>query len=356
MRMTANTSRKVNFLVATEQHCRSFGELSKLTDNFSFYDCPSPRASSMAKIMKDLKLKSHTKLKLQTLFKDIMTKDEVFVIPLMIGNKSHMFFKSLDRYTEYLNTPLSKVRGTVCIMNEKLYHNDNKDLPYRHEQTKPGLTYEPHAHILLARSQCEANVLEAQKTDGSKVCLIGDPSIKANLSPYKVGGKLLMVTSCDPTRYKSSGKVIDEMLAHIELAVKSGVGIKQLLLKPHPGEMDSSYVSRVISKCRGLGIKFSEIDKWALIEDIIPTVDFAVVQSSLSTHFVLRQAGVESFYYLSPDERNEDFDFIKKTNMPLCKLNHKTIGKYDAKEYDRWIQETFLLDGQQGNRFLDAIQ
>jgi hypothetical protein len=346
--------KKINFFIASEQHARVFSPVIKLTEEYSVYRCGSPRNDAIDKVLRLNGIDPQkNRVSLNSIFEDMIHKDESFVLPLMIGTKSHMMYKDKSQYSKFLNMKLGDIKGKVCLMNEMLYFTDGRN-PYRYDSTKS--LYTPQAHVLLARSKPEYDTLRLQAKGDTNVVLVGDPTFKRFTGKYASGVNVMLMTSFDPTRMVAATEVLDEILLHINLAIEKGMKIATIGLKPHPGEARNDYREKIKSLCRNHKIKFKEIDRWKIPEDLPGEYDISLIQSSLSSHLVLRSMGVESFIYSSDKERNEDLEFLRLADMPRCKLHNKTLGNYHSREYDKWINKTFMIDGNAARRWLDAIK
>ncbi|MBT5188167.1 MAG: hypothetical protein HOM01_15270 [Kordiimonadaceae bacterium] len=345
---------KPNFFIATEQHARVFSPIIKSVGDYSIYTRNSQRNDSIDRVLRFNKIDPEVNRKSVTeMFDDIIHKEESFVLPLMIGTKSHMLYSGNRHYREYMNMNLEDTKGNVCLLGEMVYFSGDR-YPVGYNNT-PG-EYIPHAHVLIARSEPEFSVLSSQSKTESSVVLAGDPSFRPFNGSYESGGRVLMITSCDIFRSNAAKNLIEEMILNIYMAVENGMAISEIAVKPHPAENSIDYRSSVRSMCSSLNIKYKEINRWKIPEDIYKEHDVVLAQSSISSHLALRSMGVESFLYSSEMEDSQDAEFLKITNMPPCKLSDKVSGAYDPVEYDNWINNTFKIDSQTTKRWLNAIK
>jgi len=349
----SKNKRNYSFFIATEQHAKYAIPLIKRLMRYyrsaqvTIYISQSGARIHLIKhefdkygVWNYVKRKDYKKL-----FADILTKSNtIFYLYLAWGPKRiHPIYRSIPGYDEVRNMSLKDIPSTIVLSNEDIYFL--------------AADYVPQAHVILAQTDFEAQILTGQIKDSlTKVVVVGNawldflPEVS-----YKQGNNLGIAFAVDKSR-ENTQDVIAAIEAHLVEFISKGHSFKKVFLKGHPGDVRSDHINRFVKFCKKHNWPVEVLDKNCSLENLSNHIHMAIVQSSLSTHLTFRRLGIESFLWCSKKEMNSYYKFIEVSQMPLCKLNHKLIGRYHRDVYDNWIKNTFKLDKNVVTRIIKATK
>lgn len=285
-----------------------------------------------------------------------------FVFPVRVGlpaPQSRGYGRD-PLYEVYRRTPLAELPNRLVILNETSIHKLVPDAPSMARPEPEGAYREPHAHAILCRTEAEARQVRAAYAGRVPVELVGDLFLDGVEWPREYrwdasggGNTIAFLTS---TQRTDARPTLERMLADLDRLRETGFTIERLLLKEHPGTEDPSYRSILKEWTRASGAALEVCPLEQLLEEVADRSHLALVQDSLSSHLTLRRHGVESFLYLTHGGLGLDKEFLEVTNHPPSTLGDRLDGRYTAETYDRWIADTYRLDGRAVERFLGCVE
>lgn len=328
--------RPVRFAIATEQHARQFGALMKATGWYEAYiERSTPRMNAINAEFLRLGIKDRVKrLDFHTCLDG--DREEVLVLPLYISRaRQHVRYRSMPGFLRYLDTDLDKMHRRTVLMNEDFYYS------------KPD--YYPHVHLLLARSPLEYELLQTRcGSPNTTACLLGDPALDCggyNPTFRDRKARMGIFTAADTgIRKKHALAVVNTIIGDLETAFDE-LGLRELIHKPHPGEKDGPHWDRLETFAKARGVKFVR-EKGTRELGAFYNLDAACIQDSWTTNTHLRKNGVRTYYYLTDEVVGWELNFMRSAGHPRCRVIDDP-----GEAYDKWVRETFILDGKTGERF-----
>ena len=307
-----------------------------------------------------------------------------FVFPVRVGlpaPQSRGYGRD-PLYEVYRSTPLAELPNRLVILNETSIHKLVPDAPSMARPEPEGAYREPHAHAILCRSEAEAQQVRAAYARRVEAPIVGDLFLdgvewprayrwnasgggggraggaSGDAEAAATGGRPpgLKVAFLTSTQRTDARPTLERMLADLDRLRGTGYRIERLLLKEHPGTEDPSYRSVLADRTRTWDAALEVCPLEQVLEEVADRSHLALVQDSLSSHLTLRRHGVESFLYLTHGGLGLDKEFLEVTNHPPSTLGARLDGTYNPKTYDRWIADTYRLDGRAVERFLACLE
>lgn len=360
----ASVDRDVRFVLLAETHARQFLPALARLERRLVYMGDEPvsdgRLGMIRAVLACSGLAESVEVRsVRRLFHDLLHEGPgaTFVFPVRVGlpaPQSRGYGRD-PLYEVYRRTPLAGLPNRLVILNETSIHKLVPDAPSMARPEPEGAYREPHAHAILCRTEAEARQVRAAYAGRVEVRLVGDLFLDEVTWPREyrweasgAGNTIAFLTS---TQRTDARPTLERMLGDLDRFRASGFRIERLLLKEHPGTEDPSYRSILVERTRAWGAVLKVCPLESLLEDLAEQSALALVQDSLSSHLTLRRHGVESFLYLTHGGLGLDKEFLEVTHHPPSTLGDRLDGTYTPATYDRWVADTYRLDGRTVERF-----
>jgi hypothetical protein len=383
--------RDVRFVLLAETHARQFLPVLARLERRLVYMGDEPVSSGRLGMIRAVLARSPIAAEIEArsvrrLFHDLLHEGPgaTFVFPVRVGlpaPQSRGYGRD-PLYEVYQRTPLAELPNRLVILNETSIHKLVPDAPSMARPEPEGAYREPHAHAILCRTGAEARQVRAAYAGRVAAPLVGDLFLDevewpreyrwatSGGSGGREGGRAggaeeaatgghpagLTVAFLTSTQRTDAGPTLERMLADLDRLRETGYTIDRLLLKEHPGTEDPSYRALLVDRTRSWGAELEVCPLEQLLEEVADRSQIALVQDSLSSHLTLRRHGVESFLYLTHGGLGLDREFLEVTHHPPSTLGDRLDGRYDPDAYDRWIADTYRLDGLAVERFFSRIE
>ena len=357
--------RDVRFVLLAETHARQFMPALARLERRLVYMADEPVSDGRLSMIRAVLARSPIAAEIEArsvrrLFQDLLHEGPgaTFVFPVRVGlpaPQSRGYGRD-PLYEVYRRTPLAELPNRLVILNETSIHKLVPDAPSMARPEPEGAYREPHAHAILCRSGAEARQVRAAYAGRVPVELVGDLFLDGVEWPRRYEWRSGTVAFLTSTQRTDAFPTLRRMLADLDRLRENGFRIERLLLKEHPGTEDPSYRSVLADRTRAWDAALEVCPLEQLLEEVADRSHLALVQDSLSSHLTLRRHGIESFLYLTGGGLGLDREFLEVTHHPPSTLGDRLDGRYTPEAYDRWIADTYRLDGRAVERFLACVE
>jgi hypothetical protein len=361
--------RDVRFVLLAETHARQFLPALARLERPLVYMGDEPVSSGRLGMIRAVLARSPIAAEIEArsvrrLFHDLLHDGPgaTFVFPVRVGlpaPQSRGYGRD-PLYEVYRRTPLAELPNRLVILNETSIHKLVPDAPSMARPEPEGAYREPHVHVILCRSRAEARQIRAAYAGRVEVRLVGDLFLDEvtwpREYPWEASGAGNTIAFLTSTQRTDARPTLERMLADLDRLRATGFRIERFLLKEHPGTEDPAYRSILVERTRAWGAVLEVCPLELLLEEVAERSALALVQDSLSSHLTLRRHGVESFLYLTHGGLGLDKEFLEITHHPLSTLGDRLDGCYTPETYDRWIADTYRLDGRAVERFFRCTE
>ena len=217
------------------------------------------------------------------LFRDLFEEGPgaVFVSPVRIGLSSgqNRSYGDDNWYRRYVETPLSRLPNKIVILNEVsstscIWTTSMRQTAARYLACT-GSCAVPRPRLDAAEPRTGTRCLYLWWATCSSTKSLGHAATRT-------GRTVAFLSSTHRTDVTGT---IQRMLDDLEALIASGQRIARLVLKEHPGTESTDYRTLVRERCDRWRTELHACDKHQDLSDLQDTVDIALVQDSLTSHW-----------------------------------------------------------------------
>lgn len=334
--------RRGAFYLHSESHSRWFAPALRACKHkpIVYYPGHGIRNGLMRGVISDIDVEYRQS---KLIWGDILDTDWEIVVPLYMGTpptKTLYFGREYPRWQEIDAADFSQLRSRIVVMHEEMYCFSEG--------------YRPWAHVFLAKNQAEAD--EASKRFGGHVELMGDTFLdRLQPIPHKDG--TCAFTTLHDWRKKPSHRLMRRLMPELIQGIRDGMLPEPVFLKEHPRTtgQDHGDLEPYKKMLQKASIPFTVLSQNEPMEKVARRVSHAFVTDSPSSLFMLHRLGVETYHYFGECKHGPhkgDFLLPDALKPPVFEFSNRC----PVDEFDRWLTNTFRLDGNSNKRLLSVLE